>query len=82
MQRLTQHAGVNYLASGSLDGKQILFDSTRDRNLEICVTDADGPNVRRLTQHEAVDARPTAYRTKPKSPFTQDVITRITLKFT
>ncbi len=58
VKRLTQHTGVNYQASWSPDGKQIVFDSTRDGNWEIYVMESDGSNVKRLTQHEAVDARP------------------------
>ena len=58
VQRLTQHAKVNYQASWSPDGKRFAFDSTRDSNWDIYVMDADGSNVQRLTQHEKVDARP------------------------
>ena len=58
VQRLTQHAGVNYQASWSPNGEQLVFDSTRDGNYEIYVMDADGSNVTRLTQNETVDARP------------------------
>ncbi|MEK7448333.1 MAG: right-handed parallel beta-helix repeat-containing protein, partial [Planctomycetota bacterium] len=40
-----------------LPGK-IIFDSNRDGNLEIYRMDADGRNVRRLTNHPALDSRP------------------------
>ena len=41
--------------SFSRDGKQIAFTSWRDGNVEIYVMDADGSNVRRITNHPAFD---------------------------
>ena len=58
VQRLTQHAGSNHQANWAPDGKQIVFDSTRNGNWEIFVMDADGSNVQRLTHNDKVDARP------------------------
>lgn len=42
----------------SPDGRQIAFSSDRDGNREIYVMDADGANVRRLTDHPAWDGHP------------------------
>jgi Tol biopolymer transport system component len=58
VQRLTQHAGSNIQADWSPDGKQLVFDSTRNGSWEIFVMDADGSNVQRLTHNDKVDARP------------------------
>ncbi len=58
VERLTQHAGVNYQARWSPDGSQLVFDSSRDGDWEIYVTDANGSNVHRLTRRAGVDARP------------------------
>ncbi len=44
--------------SFSYDGKQIAFTSWRDGNAEIYVMNADGSNVRRLTNHPAFDNYP------------------------
>jgi len=41
----------------SPDGRRIVFDSTRDGNWEIYTMAVDGSDVRRLTHHEADDAR-------------------------
>ena len=42
----------------SPDGREIVFRSGRDGNHEIYLMDADGGNVRRLTDHEATDTMP------------------------
>jgi Tol biopolymer transport system component len=49
LKRLTDTKG--YIAEGSYspDGKQIVFCSQRDGNLELYIMDADGKNVRQLT---------------------------------
>jgi TolB protein len=44
--------------SFSSDGRQIAITSWRDGNAEIYVMDADGSNVRRLTNHPAFDQYP------------------------
>ena len=44
--------------SFSPDGKQIAFTSFRDGNAEIYVMNADGSNVRRITNHPAFDNYP------------------------
>ncbi|HEX7313440.1 MAG TPA: Calx-beta domain-containing protein [Pyrinomonadaceae bacterium] len=41
------------------DKRKIAFDSNRDGNDELYVMDEDGTNVRRLTNHLAVDRHPT-----------------------
>lgn len=43
----------------SPDGKQIAFTSTRDGNQEIYLLDADGQNLKRVTQDPGIDAHPT-----------------------
>jgi Tol biopolymer transport system component len=42
----------------SPDGSRIVFRSNRYGNFEICMMDADGKNVRRLTNDEATDTMP------------------------
>ena len=43
----------------SPDGKRIAFTSHRDGNAELYLMDADGTNVRRLTDHAERDDYPT-----------------------
>jgi TolB protein len=43
----------------SPDGSQIAFASSRDGNPELYVMNRDGSNVRRITNHPAVDFTPT-----------------------
>src|SRR5262249_53416414 len=49
LRRLTDTDGYDAEGSYSADGKQIVFCSKRDGNLELYVMDADGKNVRKLT---------------------------------
>jgi Tol biopolymer transport system component len=51
IKRLTDAKGYNAEGSYSHDGKQIVFCSNRDgeENLELYIMDADGKNVRKLT---------------------------------
>src|SRR5262249_27286209 len=50
LKRLTDTPGYDAEGSYSADGKQIVFCSSRDGNLELYVMmDADGKNVRKLT---------------------------------
>jgi TolB protein len=49
LRRLTDAEGYDAEGSYSADGKQIVFCSARDGNLELYVMDADGKNVRQLT---------------------------------
>jgi Tol biopolymer transport system component len=42
----------------SPDGSSIVFVATHDGDPELYIADADGTNVRRLTDNEAVDASP------------------------
>jgi len=49
LKRLTDGKGYNAEGSYSPDGKQIVFCSNRDGNLELYIMDADGKNVRQLT---------------------------------
>jgi Tol biopolymer transport system component len=49
LKRLTDADGYDAEGSYSPDGKQIVFCSKRDGNLELYIMDADGKNVRQLT---------------------------------
>jgi Tol biopolymer transport system component len=52
LKRLTDSKGYDAEASYSADGKQIVFCSNRsgEKNMELYIMDADGKNVRQLTQ--------------------------------
>jgi TolB protein len=50
--------GINNWPAFSPDGKQIAFGSSRDGTFEICVMNADGGEVRRLTHNDSLDMRP------------------------
>ncbi len=50
LKRLTDTRGYDAEASYSPDGKQIVFCSNRDGNLELYIMDADGQNARPLTK--------------------------------
>ncbi len=52
---ITKEPGENAFASFSADGQQIVFTSTRDRNLELYVAGADGSEAVRLTNNPAQD---------------------------
>ena len=49
LKRLTDAKGYDAEGSYSPDGKRIVFCSNRDGNLELYIMDADGGNVRKLT---------------------------------
>jgi TolB protein len=49
LRRLTDTPGYDAEGSYSPDGKQIVFCSARDGNLELYIMDSDGRNVRKLT---------------------------------
>jgi Tol biopolymer transport system component len=49
IKRLTDAKGYDAEGSFSPDGKQIVFCSNRDGNLELYIIDSDGKNVRQLT---------------------------------
>jgi TolB protein len=49
LKPLTDAKGYNAEGSYSPDGKQIVFSSNRNGNLELYIMDADGKNVRKLT---------------------------------
>src|SRR5262249_8243707 len=50
LKPLTTTKGYDAEGSYSPDGKQIVFCSNRDGNLELYIMDADGKNVRKLTR--------------------------------
>ena len=72
LQNPTRGVGTNYLPVFSPDGKQIAFMSARDGNPEIYVMNADGANVRRLTNHPAGDTTPTWSPSGAQIAFTSD----------
>ena len=49
----------NWLPSWSPDGSQLAFTSSRDGNSELYTMNADGKNLRRLTNHPGIDTSPT-----------------------
>src|SRR5262249_7407018 len=49
LKNLTNSKGYDAEGSYSADGKQIVFCSNRDGNLELYIMDADGKNARKLT---------------------------------
>lgn len=58
MKRLTDAKGYDAEGSYSPDGKQIVFTSNRDGDLEIYVMNADGSAPRRLTNGQGYDGGP------------------------
>jgi Tol biopolymer transport system component len=50
LKNLTNSKGYDAEGSFSPDGKQIVFCSNRDGNLELYIMDSDGKNVRKLTK--------------------------------
>ncbi len=62
----------NFLPAWSPDGSQLAFVSNRDGNSEIYVVNADGSNVRRLTNHPNIDVTPTWSPTGNQLAFTSD----------
>lgn len=59
LENPTKGVDNNYLPAYSPDGTLIAFMSGRDGNNEIYVANADGSNVRRLTNNPANDSSPT-----------------------
>ncbi len=55
---LTTGPGYNAEATLSADGKKIVFTSSRDGDLDICTMNADGTDVRRLTNTLGYDGGP------------------------
>ena len=62
----------NWLPAWSPDGTRIALTSNRDGNPEIYVINADGGNVRRLTNHPAIDSTPTWSPAGNQVAFTSD----------
>jgi len=62
----------NFLPAWSPDGTQLAFTTNRDHNNEIYVVNRDGTNLRRLTNHPAIDVTPTWSPTGNQIAFTSD----------
>lgn len=62
----------NWLPAWSPDGRQLAFTSNRDGNPELYIMDADGANVRRLTNHPGIDTTPTWSPQGRQIAFTSD----------
>jgi TolB protein len=58
LQRLTNSPGYDAEAAVSPDGKEIIFTSGRDGDLELYKMNIDGSNVRRLTYTTGYDGGP------------------------
>ncbi|MCH7525926.1 MAG: PD40 domain-containing protein [Planctomycetes bacterium] len=58
LHRLTDTPGYDAEGTFSSDGRQIVFTSRRDGDLEIYVMDADGGNQRRMTHGKGYDGGP------------------------
>ena len=62
----------NWLPACSRDGNRITFTSNRDGNPELYVMNSDGTDVRRITNHPAIDTSPTWSPTGNQIAFTSD----------
>ena len=62
----------NWLPAWSPDGRQMAFTSNRDGNPELYVMNADGSDVRRLTNHPGIDTSPTWSPLGHQMAFTSD----------
>ena len=62
----------NWLPAWSPDGRQLVFTSNRDGNPELYVMNADGSDVRRLTNHPGIDTSPTWSPLGHQVAFTSD----------
>jgi TolB protein len=62
----------NFLPAFSPDGSQIVFMSNRDGNPEIYSVNVDGTDMRRLTNHPAIDTSPTWSPNGQQVAFTSD----------
>ena len=61
LRQLTKDANDNNHPGWSPSGRQIIFNSKRTGNDEICVMDINGVNTRNLTKHPAPDYQPSYF---------------------
>ena len=61
LRQLTKDANDNNHPVWSPSGRQIIFNSKRTGNDEICVMDINGVNTRNLTKHPAPDYQPSYF---------------------
>ena len=62
----------NWLPAFSPDGRRVAFNSNRDGNTELYIMNADGTDVRRLTNHPGIDTSPTWSPLGHQIAFTSD----------
>jgi TolB protein len=72
MSTPTKAVGQNWLPVFSPDGTRLAFTSNRDGNPELYIMNVDGSNLRRLTNHPAIDTTPTWSPTGTQIAFTSD----------
>jgi Tol biopolymer transport system component len=70
---LSQHDGADLFPEYSPDGKRIAFTSDRDGGFNIFVMDADGKNVKQLTEEKVISRAPAWSPDGKKIAFTRHV---------
>ncbi len=68
----TENNFHNWLPACSRDGTRIAFTSNRDGNPELYTMNSDGTDVRRITNHPAIDTSPTWSPTGNQIAFVSD----------
>lgn len=68
----TENNFQNWLPACSRDGTRIALTSNRDGNSELYIMNSDGTDVRRITNHPAIDTSPTWSPTGNQIAFVSD----------